>query len=279
MVIVVLLIACGGATTNRSPAGESAATSATTLGSGEIPAMSGTLTVFAAASLSDAFNEIGKNIEAVNPRAEVNFSFAGSSTLRTQLLQGAPADVFASANQENMQQAKEGGVIPGEPRTFVHNRLVVIVPAANPAGIMTLQDLAKPGIKLVLAQQDVPVGTYARQSLDKLSQDPAYGTHLSSRVLTNLASEEANVKAVVTKVQLGEADAGIVYSSDVTPDVRDAVEVIEIPDQVNVTADYPMAVVEDAANPSGAQAFIDYVLSPDGQEILKTHGFIPVSGM
>jgi molybdate transport system substrate-binding protein len=155
----------------------------------------------------------------------------------------------------------------------------VIVPAANPIGIMTLQDLAKPGIKLVLAQQDVPVGTYARQSLDKLSQDPAYGTHLSSRVLTNLASEEANVKAVVTKVQLGEADAGIVYSSDVTPDVRDAVEVIEIPDQVNVTADYPMAVVEDAANPSGAQAFIDYVLSPDGQEILKTHGFIPVSGM
>ena len=242
--------------------------------SAEVPRLQGELTIFTAASLTDAFKEMGANLEQANPGTKVLFNFAGSPTLRTQLAQGARADVFASADEPNMQGAQKEGSIASEPRIFVRNQLVAIVPAANPAQVMRLQDLAKSGVKLVLTNKEVPVGNYSRQALTKMSQDAAFGAEFTTRVLANLVSEETNVKQVVAKVQLGEADAGIVYSSDVTPAVRGAVQVLAIPESFNVIARYPIAVVREAPNAAGARAFIDYVLSPAGQAILTKHGFL-----
>jgi molybdate transport system substrate-binding protein len=244
--------------------------------SAEVPRIQGQLTVFTAASLTEAFKEMGANIEQANPGTRVIFNFAGSPTLRTQLVQGARADVFASADEPNMQGAQQEGTIASEPRLFVRNQLVAIVPAANPSQVMRLQDLAKPGVKLVLTNKEVPVGNYARQALAKMSQDAAFGPDFATRVLANLVSEETNVKQVVAKVQLGEAHAGIVYSSDVTPAVRGAMQVLSIPEPFNVIAHYPIAVVREAPNVTGARAFIDYVLSPAGQAILTKHGFLAV---
>jgi molybdate transport system substrate-binding protein len=240
----------------------------------EVWRIQGLLTIFSAASLSDAFKEMATRIEQANPGTKLTFNFAGSSTLRTQLAQGARADVFASADEPNMLGAEQDGTISGAARIFVRNLLVVIVPISNPAGIDTLQDLAKAKLKLVLANKDVPVGHYARQTLEKMSQDPAFGTDFSARVLANLVSAETNVKQVASKVQLGEADAGIVYSTDVTPAMRSAVKVIPMPSEFNVIAKYPIAVVQGARNESGARAFIAYVLSPAGQAILARHGFL-----
>jgi molybdate transport system substrate-binding protein len=240
----------------------------------EIPRIQGELTIFTAASLTEAFKEMAAQIEQANPGTKLTFNFAGSPTLRTQLAQGARADVFASADEPNMYGAEKDGTISGEPQIFARNLLVVIVPANNPAGIKTLQDLAKPKLKLVLASKDVPVGNYSRQALDKMSQDPAFGNDFAKRVLANLVSEETNVKQVAAKVQLGEADAGMVYSTDVTQAIRPVVRVIDIPAEFNVIAKYPIAVVRGARNESGVRAFIDYVLSPAGQAILTRHGFL-----
>jgi molybdate transport system substrate-binding protein len=245
--------------------------------SAEVPRIQGQLTIFTAASLTDAFKEMGANIEQANPGTKVTFNFAGSPTLRTQLAQGARADVFASADEPNMQGAQKEGTIASEPRLFVRNQLVAIVPAANPAQVMRLQDLAKPGVKLVLTNKEVPVGNYSRQALTKMSQEASFGSEFATRVLANLVSEETNVKQVVAKVQLGEAHAGMVYASDVTPAVRGAVQVLAIPESFNVVAQYPIAVVRDAPNAAGARAFIDYVLSPAGQAILTKHGFLAVA--
>jgi molybdate transport system substrate-binding protein len=239
-----------------------------------VPRLQGELTIFTAASLTDAFKEMGANIEQANPGTKILFNFAGSPTLRTQLAQGARADVFASADEPNMQGAQKEGSIASEPRIFVRNQLVAIVPAANSAQVMRLQDLAKSGVKLVLTNKEVPVGNYSRQVLTKMSQDAAFGAEFATRVLANLVSEETNVKQVVAKVQLGEADAGIVYASDVTPAVRGAVQMLAIPESFNVIARYPIAVVREAPNAAGARAFIDYVLSPAGQAILTKHGFL-----
>src|SRR5215510_5052345 len=200
----------------------------------DVPRIQGELTIFTAASLTDAFKEMAAEIEQANPGTKLTFNFAGSPTLRTQLAQGARADIFASADEPNMAGAESDGTILGQPQTFARNVLVVVVPAKNPAGIHTLQDLAKPNIKLILTNKDVPVGNYARQALEKMSHDPAFGTDFSTRVLANLVSEETNVRQVASKVKLGEADAGIVYSTDVTPALRDTVRVIRIQPEFNV---------------------------------------------
>lgn len=240
----------------------------------DAPPIQGELTIFSAASLTDTFKEMAAKIEQANPGTKLTFNFAGSPTLRTQLAQGGRADVFASADEPNMYGAERDGTITGEPRIFARNLLVVVVPANNLAGIKTLQDLAKPKIKLVLTNKDVPVGNYSRQALEKMSQDPAFGSDFPKRVLANLVSEETNVKQVASKVQLGEADAGIIYSTDVTPAIRSAVKVIDIPPEFNVIAKYPIAVVKGTRNEAGALAFIEYVLSPIGQSILERHGFL-----
>ena len=233
------------------------------------------LTVFAAASLKDAFEEVGSALARRNPPVSVRFNFAGSQQLVLQLQQGARADVFASADQRWMQTARDGGLVAGTPAIFARNRLLVITPAANPGRVDRLQDLTRRGLKLVLAAEAVPAGTYAREALSQLAAAPGFGSDYARRVLRNVVSQEENVKAVVTKVQLGEADVGIVYVSDVTPSVRRVVRMIEIPDQYNVIATYPIAVLQGTSQPEAARAFVDFVLSSQGQAMLARQGFLP----
>lgn len=237
-----------------------------------------TLTVFAAASLTDAFDEIKGKFEAANPGVTVAYNFAGSNALAQQLGEGAPADVFASANKKQMDVAIEAGrVVTGTTQVFVKNRLVVIVPKENPAAVEALQDLAKTGLKLILAAKDVPVGQYSLDFLDKAAADVAFGAAFKDAVLANVVSYEDNVRSVLTKVALGEGDAGIVYTSDISGDAAQDVVSIEIPDALNTIAQYPIGAVKDSANADMAQAFIAYVLSAEGQAILERYGFIPVN--
>ena len=235
----------------------------------------GEVVVLAATSLTEPFVEMARLIRDVYPQLSIVYNFAGSQALRTQLEQGAAADVFASANTIQMQHASERGLIEGSPKVFVQNTLLIIVPRANPGGVSSLADLAKPGLKLALAGPQVPVGRYSREVLQ--AAQPDYGTDFAARVLGNLVSEETSVKQVLVKVRLGEADAGIVYASDVSENVLRDVSTVPIPDAYNRLASYPVAATQAARNPSGAAAFIRFVLSPPGQTILKAHGFIPVA--
>jgi molybdate transport system substrate-binding protein len=241
------------------------------------PVASQQTTVFAAASLTNAFTEIGAELERKNPQLSIRFNFAGSQQLVTQMEQGARADVFASADERWMTYAVEHSLIDGPPRIFAHNHLVVIIPKTNPARIGTLHDLARVGTKLVLAADVVPAGKYSRDLLTNLSRLPEYGTDFSNRALANVVSNEETVKGVVAKVALGEADAGIVYRTDMTPDVTRLVTVLEIPDAQNVLATYPVGVARGAPT-ADAKAFITFLLSAEGQRILARHGFLPAKG-
>lgn len=234
-----------------------------------------TLTVFAAASLTDAFTELGLLFEEHNPGTTIALSFGSSSALATQLAEGAPADVFASANTAQMQNAADAGRIAGEPVHFLTNSLVVIVPADNPAGITTLADLGNEGIAFVTALPDVPIRDFSDQVLANAAADAEYGVDFQERVMANLVSEEDNVRQLSAKVALGEADAGIVYRSDVTPDIANQVQLIEIPEALNVIAVYPIAATNDSPNPDLAQAFVAFVLSAEGQAVLEKWGFGP----
>ncbi|MGH7594351.1 MAG: molybdate ABC transporter substrate-binding protein [Gemmatimonadales bacterium] len=235
-----------------------------------------TLTVFAAASLTSAFNELADTLRHRQPDLHIDLNFAGSQALALQIEQGAAADVFASADEYWMTVASDSGLIDGEPHVFAHNRLVVIVPDANPGRIHRLQDLARPGVKLVVAGDAVPAGHYARTAITTLAALPGFTKEFATRTLRNIVSNEDNVKGVVAKVQLGEADAGIVYVSDVTPAVARAVIRLELPDEANVLANYPIAIVRRSANPVAARAFVGLVLSPTGQAVLSHQGFGPV---
>ena len=241
------------------------------------PATKSTLEVYAAASLGDAFNELARKFEAERPGVSVRLNLAGSQQLVAQLELGAVADVFASADERWMTYAAVHGLVTGDPSTFAHNRLVVIVPKINPARIGKLQDLAKGGVKLVLAADAVPVGRYSRTMLNRLGHADGYPPDFSTRVLRNVVSEEENVKSVVSKVQLGEADAGIVYRSDLTPAMARYVRVFEVPESDNVIATYPIAMVKDGRSPDLARAFVELVLSPDGQRVLEQRGLMPVA--
>lgn len=237
-----------------------------------------TLDVFAAASLSDAFRELGTKFEGEHPGIKVRFNFAGSQVLAMQLDQGAPADVFASADQRWMEHASRRALLDGEAREFARNRLVVIVPKTNPARISRLQDLARGGVKVALGAEAVPVGQYSRVVLRNLATDPAFGAAFAGRVLRNVVSQEENVKSVVGKVQLGEADAGIVYRSDITSAVGRYLRVFPIPEAANVLTSYPIALVKGSRENDLATAFVEAVLAPEGQRILERHGLIPVAG-
>jgi molybdate transport system substrate-binding protein len=229
-----------------------------------------TLNIFAATSLTDAFTEIGKNFEAVHPDVTVMFNFAGSQALRTQIEEGAPADVFASASGKDMDTLITGKFVAEDvPQVFVNNKLVVILPTDNPAGLETLEDLANSDVKIVLAAEEVPVGDYSRQSLDLMNG--SFGAGFKDKVLANVVSNEENVKQIVAKVQLGEADAGIVYTSDAV--AAPALKTLEIPAEVNVIAEYPIAVLAQSANADLAEVFVAYVLSEEGQAVLQKWGF------
>jgi molybdate transport system substrate-binding protein len=259
--VVVGLAGCGGSSAGAADEGEG--------GDG------GVLTVFAASSLTSAFEELEERFEVRNPGVEVRQSFESSSTLLTQIQQGAPADVFASAAQEEMNVAVKDGLAAGEPEVFVRNREVIMAPEDNPANIESMRDLSKPGIKLVLAEDGVPAADYALEILTKANAQ--YGGGFRQDVLSNVVSKEADVRASVGRVVLGDADATFGYASDYTPDIRDRVRVIRIPENLNIIATYPIVVLEDAKDPELAGEWVDLVVSDEGQRVLEKWGFEPAA--
>jgi molybdate transport system substrate-binding protein len=239
---------------------------------GDSEAESSTLYVFAASSLTDAFGDLESAFEEQNPGTDVRMNFAASSDLLFQIQQAALADVFASADEAKMDTAVEEGLVK-QPEVFARNSVVLIVSADNPAGIEEFGDLAGADATMVLAVEGVPIAEYAEQVL--ANADAAYGEGFSQSVLDKVASREANVRAAAQRAALGEADATFVYRSDVTEDIRDQVQVIEVPEELNVVATYPMAVVERSETPDLGQAWIDFVLSDEGQDVLEGYGFMP----
>ncbi len=225
------------------------------------------LTVFAASSLTEAFGEIAALFGGQREET-VLLSFGGSSTLATQIGQGAPADVFASADRAQMQVVVEEGLTVGDPQLFTKNRLVVIT--AEEGGVSSLEGLAEPGVLLVLASPEVPVGSYARRALERMNS--VYGADFSERVLKNLVSEELNVRQVALKVELSQADAAIVYETDAA--VAENVATIPIPDRFNVVGTYFVAALAGSAQ-AEARAFIELILSAEGQAVLTERGFQP----
>lgn len=221
----------------------------------------GEVLVSAAASLTDAFGALESAFESANPGTDVVLNLGGSSALREQILAGAPADVFASANVSNMDQVVAAGDVAGEPRVFAGNRLEIAVPAGNQAGVAGLGDFARSDLLIGLCAVGVPCGDYGRQALSNAGVEPSIDT------------DEPNVRALLTKIEAGELDAGIVYVTDV--DALDGrVGGVAIPDEQNVFADYPIVVLADAPNADGGEAFVAFVLSDDGRSILSGYGFV-----
>ena len=239
-------------------------------------AQSPELTVFTAASLTGAFGEIGEMYEN-ETGIHVAFNFDGSQALRTQLENGAYADVFASANMKQMNAVRESGLMNNSSvAIFTKNKLALIVPKDNPANIRNLTDLARPGIKIVMGTKDVPVGDYALQIIARLGNDSAYGPDYETEVMANVISQETNVNYVVTKVALGEADAGFAYVSDITEELASKIDNIVIPDEYNIIAEYPMGILLESKYPAESQVFMDLVMSDEGRAVLEKYGFAPV---
>jgi molybdate transport system substrate-binding protein len=235
----------------------------------------GTLTVLAASSLIDAFGELANRFEEQNPGVRVKQSFESSSTLLAQIQQGAPADVFASAAEEEMDKAVKDGLVKGEPEVFVKNREIVMVPKDNPANIRRFRDVAKPDVKLVLAGKDVPAADYALEILGKARGE--YGADFEKDVLSNVVSRESDVRASVNRVVVGDADATFGYASDYTPHIRDKVEIVQIPPDLNIVAIYPIAALEDAKSPELAKMWVELVTSEEGQRVLQKWNFEPAA--
>ena len=231
-----------------------------------------TLTIYAATSLTDAFEELAAVFLENHPETDIVFNFASSSKLAAQLLAGAPADIFASANSSQMDLVvADGRISEGAVQSFATNRLVLIAPADNPAEISGIEDLGSKTLLLVLAVTGTPIRDYTNAMF--ASHNDEYGDDFAKRALGNLVSEESNVRQVVARIALGEADAGIVYQTDVTDEVRDDVIRFPIEDRHNQIASYPVAALDDTAIPELSEAFIVFLRSDDGQSILGAFGF------
>jgi len=244
--VALALAACGSSSSSTAASGKP----------------SGRLVVFAAASLNAAFDKIAAQFEKANPGVTVKFNYAGSSSLATSLKQGAPADVFASANTQNMTVVTDASLASGTPKVFARNQGEIMVEAGNPKNITSVSNLANPAIKVVLCAPEVPCGSLAKQIFEKAD------------VTVKAVSEETSVSGVVTKISLGEADAGIVYVTDVKAG-GDKIAGVAIPANQNVVVDYPITELKDAPNATAAAAFISYVLGPEGQKVLASFGFLP----
>lgn len=285
-VLLLLLVACSGAATDATPEPTAEVTDApataevteaptteeataaptatpTAEEATEAPtaaAVEGEILVFAAASLTDAFEQIATDLSESNPDATVTFNFGSSATLATQLVEGAPADVVATASGRTMMTVAEAGLLEEESQPFIANVLAIAVAPGNPLGITGLEDLADPEVTLVLAAPEVPAGQYAAEAL------------ANSGITVTPSSLEPDVRATLSRVELGEADAGIVYESDIVAS-DGMVEGIDIPAGQNVPATYPIATLAGAVNPEGADAFLDYVLSDEAETVLVEFGF------
>lgn len=247
----LLLAACGCSAVSAAPASSQTPTK---------HAVTGTITVFAAASLTATFTELGRRFEKANPGSTVMFSFAGSSELVTQLNAGAPADVFASADETNMKKAIAAGVTDGDPVDFATNVLAIAVPRGNPAHIKGWADLARPGVKTVVCAPQVPCGTATAK------------VESSTGVTLSPVSQETSVTDVLGKVSSGEADAGVVYTTDVEG-AGTSVGSVPFPEAKGVVNTYPIAAIERGPNATGGAAFIAYVTGPEGEKVLEAAGF------
>ena len=255
---VVLAAGCGG---DDDAASGGSSTAGDCPGWPQCDTVDGSITVFAAASLTDAFGEAADEFMADNPDVTVELNLAGSSALREQILAGAPSDVFASANLSNMDQVVEGGAAD-ESDVFATNSLEIVVPAGNPGDVDGLDDFANPDLLIGLCAPEVPCGEFGREALANAGVTPAQDT------------DEPDVRSLLTKVSEGELDAGLVYRSDVLA-AGDAVEGIELPEDDNVVAEYPIAVLTESGNAEAAEAFVAFLLGDDGQAILEAWGFGP----
>ena len=292
-IILTAALGCSTGTAAPLPAGAGNGTGAAE------DQIRGELTVFAAASLSGAFEEMVDAFEGAYPEVSVVINFDGSQRLRTQLEHGARAGVFASADWEQMDAVAAAGLVEGQPVNFARNQPVFLVNSAfvakleqqkaagsaqaqavaaerPAAGALNLKDLARPGVKIVLALPEAPVGRYSQAVIDRMGDSPLFGPDYRNRILDNVVSRETNVRSVAQKVVLGEADAGMTYRTDaLAPYVAQRVRALTIPESLNVTAHYPIATLREAAAPEPARAFIDFVRSAQGQAILEQYGFQP----
>jgi len=263
-VVMLAIVAVGSVAVASTPSPPSTAGETSEAPTGSPPGLAGDITVFAATSLTESFTEIGEAFTAANPDATATFSFDASSALVQQIIEGAPADVFASADTANMDKLTDAELNGGEPVVFATNLLTIIVAPDNPLGITGVEDLANPDLKVVVCAAEVPCGNYANQIFD------AAGVEVTP------VSLEQNVRGVSTKVIEGEADAGIVYVTDVIAAGDDA-DMVEIPADINVVAEYPIAAVAASEHSEIDQAFVDFVLGDEAQAILAEHGFGPPS--
>jgi molybdate transport system substrate-binding protein len=251
----VAALVAGCSSSSTEPAAPSSPSTAS-----EAAAVTGDVTVFAAASLKKTFTELGTRFETDHPGTKVTFNFAGSSDLVAQLDQGAPADVFASADTNNMTKATDAGVVAGSPVNFATNTLTIVTPPGNPKGIASFADLAKPGTQVVVCAPQVPCGS-ATEKVEK-----AAGVELAP------VSEESAVTDVLGKITSGQADAGLVYVTDAAG-AGDKVTAVAFPESADAVNTYPITVLKEAANPQAAQAFVDLVTGSAGQEVLTAAGF------
>ncbi|MFJ3789986.1 molybdate ABC transporter substrate-binding protein [Kitasatospora sp. NPDC090091] len=267
LVLSLGITACGSdgdtkssGATGTASAGATAGAGSSTAASADVPKASGAITVFAAASLKESFTELGKKFEAANPGAKVTFNFGGSSSLATSINSGAPADVFAAASPATMKTVSDAGGAVGTPKTFVKNTLTIAVPKGNPKHVAGLKDLSAPGVKVALCAKEVPCGAAAQTALK------AAGVELTPVTL------EQDVKGALTKVELGEVDASLVYKTDVKADAA-KIDGVDFPEAAKAVNDYPIAALAKAPNKDGAAAFVAYIGSAEAQQVLTAAGF------
>ncbi len=268
-ILAVALAACSGAATSPSAAPATAAPATAA------PAAGGEIQVYAAASLKAVLAKARAAYEAANPGTTLTISTDSSAALETKIEQGAPADVFLSADTRNPQKLVDGGFASGEVTTFAGNLLTIIVPTSNPAGIRTPPDLANAGVKIIACADGVPIQMYTATLLENLARVSGYPADFSAKYAANIVSKEDNVGAIVTKVGLGEGDAGVVYATDAR--TSDKVTTVEIPAEANVPATYGGVVVRASKRQEAAAAFLAWLAGPDGQAILSSFGFRPAS--
>jgi molybdate transport system substrate-binding protein len=272
-VLLFVVAACSNA--GASPTASAAPSAAPTSATSAAPAAPAALTIYGAASLKGVLDKVKAAYETANPGSTLTISTDSSATLETQIEQGAPADVFLSADTTNPKKLVDNGLAARAAVTFAGNKLTIIVPTANPAGIKTAADLAKTGVKVIAAGDAVPITKYATQLVANLAKEAGYPADFAAKYTANIASKEDNVKAIVAKVELGEGDAGIVYVTDAKASTK--VTTVDVPQTANAPATYAGVVVKASKNAVAAQAFLTWFAGPDGQAILGTFGFLPPS--
>jgi molybdate transport system substrate-binding protein len=274
-VVAFVLGACAGAGAASSPAPSTAPTVAVPSAGPTVAASPAAveLTIFGAASLKGALERVRTVYEAEHPGTTVTLATDSSAALATQIQEGAPADVFLSADTTNPQKLVDGGLADGDAVAFAGNELTVIVPIDNPADIRTPADLAMRGVRIIAAGDEVPITRYATTLVDNLAREAGYPADYAAAYAANVASKEDNVKAVVAKVELGEGDAGIVYVTDAV--ASDNVTTVDVPQGANVPATYAGVVVKTSPHVDAARGFLTWLAGPDGQAILSSFGFLP----